>query len=386
MPFQTVTIEKLVPGGAGLARTPDGVVFVNDVAPGETVEIEITEKKRGTAFARAIKVLKPSPSRRAPPCPLFGKCGGCDWLHIGYTTQVQCKKEMLIDCMRRIGRLENLPEIETFAAQEFGYRCRAQFKINALGRAGFFARRSNEVVPVRRCPLLVDPLNALLAGIEDKKISLPRPLKNLMTVAGDNGTVASSPTIAGATDEKVLITAGNKKFEVSGNGFFQSNALLLELLGTWAKAKVNGDRCVELYGGGGFFSVMLAERFREGMLVESVGAEAAAAGVNFTRNGINHFSAMEGTAEDLLRLAGTKPMDCLIVDPPRTGLSPEVRDGVAALKPAMILYVSCDPSTQARDAGFLVNNAGYSISAAALFDLYPDTHHMESLLTFKKGP
>jgi 23S rRNA (uracil1939-C5)-methyltransferase len=384
MPNQTVTIEKLVSGGAGLARTGNGVVFVNDVAPGETVEIEITGKKGGVAHARPVKILEGSPARRGPACPLYGRCGGCDWLHIGYEAQVQCKKEIIADCMRRIGKIENPPAIEAVFAKEYGYRRRAQFKIDAQGNAGFFARRTNEVVPVRSCPLLADSLNVLLEKIADKKIPLPRSLTGLKAVAGDASAIASSPVISGHTEKSVIITAGNRSFEIEGNGFFQSNGPLLERLGRWAEAKVGGDRCVDLYGGSGFFSVMLAERFKEGLLVESIGAEVLAARANFNRNGITHFTAVEGPAEELTALAGTKPVDCLIVDPPRTGLSPEVRDAVAALKPAMILYVSCDPSTQARDAGFLVKKAGYSISAAALFDLYPDTHHIESLLTFKK--
>jgi 23S rRNA (uracil1939-C5)-methyltransferase len=381
---QIVTIEKLVFGGAGLARTAEGVVFVNDVVPGETVEIEITGKRGGTAHARPVKILNASPARRIPACPLYGRCGGCDWLHIDYKTQVECKKEMIVECMRRIGRIENLPAFDVISAGESGYRRRVQIKIDANGNAGFFARRTNDVVPVRQCPLLVDSLNTFLGRIADKKVPLPGALINLKAIAGDGDHIASAPVIAGETGESVIITAGNRTFEVQGSGFFQSNSLLLEQLVAWAKAKVKGTACIDLYGGSGFFSVMLAERFKEGLLIESIGAEVLAARANFKRNGISHFTAMEGPAEELTALAGTKPVDCLIVDPPRSGLSPGVRDAVAALKPAAVLYVSCDPSTQARDAGLLVNKAGYSISAAALFDLYPNTHHVESVLILKK--
>jgi 23S rRNA (uracil1939-C5)-methyltransferase len=385
MSHQTVTIEKLVFGGAGLARTDKGVVFVNDVAPGETVAIEITGKKGGVAHARPLRIIEPSPARRPPACPLYGRCGGCDWLHIDYKTQVECKKEMTAECMRRIGHIENFPDPEVITADEHGYRRRAQLQIDRNGNTGFFSRRTNDVVPVRRCPLLVDALNTLLNKIADGKASLPHALKNLKTIAGNDGHIASAPVIAGETDKNAVITAGNKSFEVPGGGFFQSNSLLLERLGAWAPDHVEGTFCVDLYGGSGFFSVMLADRFKEGMLIESVGAEVAAAGENFKRNGIRHFRTFEGNADDLLRLAGAQPVDCLIVDPPRSGLSPEVREAAAALKPKTILYVSCDPSTQARDAGFFVNKEGYAISSAALFDLYPNTHHIESLLLLKKS-
>jgi 23S rRNA (uracil1939-C5)-methyltransferase len=237
---------------------------------------------------------------------------------------------------------------------------------------------------VRECPLLVNPLNTLLNSIAGRKVSLPRTIKDLSAIAGDDGAVASSPVIAGTTADKVTISAGNKVFEVSGSGFFQGNRPLLERLGSWAHAKAGGGRCVDLYGGSGFFSVMLADRFKEGLLIESESREAATAATNFKRNGIAHFSAIQGTAEHLTSYAGTKPVDCLIVDPPRPGLTKEVRTAIAALKPLTILYVSCNPSTQARDAGYFVNQEGYSISAAALFDLYPNTHHIETILVLEK--
>jgi len=380
MSRQTVTIEKLVFGGMGLARTSQGIIFVSDVAPGETVAIEPCGKKGGVTIARPVKVIEPSPSRRDPPCVLAGVCGGCDLLHIGYKTQVECKKEMFIDCMRRLGRIESLPSIEVIAAEEFGYRHRAQIKIDTNGNAGFFARRTNNVVPVRRCPLLVEALNSLLADLSGKRRALPRSLKNLLIVAGDNGSIASYPVIAGLTAERVTITVGNRTFEVQAKGFFQNNRPLLERLGTWAHDYVGGNFCVDLYGGSGFFSVMLADRFRQGLLIESIDKQVTGARANFERNAMGHFIAREGAAEQMLRLAGPRHVDCLIVDPPRPGLTEKVRQSIAALKPETILYVSCNPSTQARDAGFLVNTAAYAVTRAALFDLYPNTHHIESLL------
>jgi 23S rRNA (uracil1939-C5)-methyltransferase len=384
MPRQTVSIEKLVFGGVGLARTDKGIVFVSDVAPGETVEIEMTGKKGGAVYARPVKIVKPSPARHEPACPLYGRCGGCDWLHIIYKEQAAIKKEIFLDCMRRIGRIENLPSIEVAAAEEFGYRQRAQLKIDNKGNAGFFARQTNDVVPIRRCPLLVDALNGLLNEIADRTIALPCSVKNLTVIAGDDNAIASWPVIAGRTSRSVAITAGNRTFEVQAGGFFQSNRSLLERLGSWAKMHVGGERCIDLYGGSGFFSLMLAEQFKKGLLIESVNEEVMTAHANFGRNRIKHLKAMRGDAENLLWLAGTKPLDCLIVDPPRSGLTPKVRTAVAALKPKTILYVSCNPSTQARDTGFLVNSAGYTIAHAALFDLYPNTHHIETLLVLKK--
>jgi 23S rRNA (uracil1939-C5)-methyltransferase len=378
-----VTIEKLVYGGAALARTESGVTFVDGALPGETVRIEVTGKKGGIAAARTVEVLAPSPDRRTPPCPVAGICGGCDWQHLSYKAQVAAKTAIFQECMQRIGRLADLPAPEVFSADEFGYRQRVQLKINTRGEIGFFAKRSNEVVPIRSCPLLLDPLNVLIAELPGRLPSIPA-IDTLMAVAGDNGGIASFPVIRELTAERVAITAANIKFQVAGNSFFQSNRLLLEGLGTWARPMVRGDRFVDLYGGSGFFSCMLAGRFTEGLLIESVGPQVKAAQENFNGNGINHVKAVEGRAEGLLQLAGKKPVSCLIVDPPRAGLSQRVREAVAAMKPETIVYISCNPSTQARDVGFLVNKAGYEISNCAIFDLYPNSYHIESIVILKR--
>lgn len=385
MPYQIVTIEKLVFGGQGLARTDRGIIFVSDVAPGEMVEIEPCGKKGGVTVARAVKVLEPSPARRDPPCSLAGICGGCNWLHIIHKDQIAIKIEIVLDCMRRIGRIENLPSLEVINADEFGYRHRAQIKIDKNGNAGFYSRQTNDVVPVRRCPLLVDPLNKLLNSIADRDICLSRSLNSIMVVAGDNGSIASYPVIAGQTSDSVTITVGNRTFEMQAQGFFQGNRLLLERLGTWAQRYMGGNLCVDVYGGSGFFSVMLADRFKHGLLIESIGAQVDCALRNFAQNDVRHFTARKGTAENLLQFEGVQPVDCLIVDPPRSGLTGKVREAIAALKPKTILYVSCNPSTQARDAGFFITKAGYAIAHAAIFDLYPNTHHIESLLLLEKG-
>ncbi len=379
-----VTIEKLVYGGAGLARTESGVIFVDNALPGETVRIEPTGKTGGIANAHAVEVLVPSSDRRTPPCPVAGICGGCDWQHIAYKAQVAAKTAIFRECMQRIGRLASLTAPEVFFADEFGYRQRVQLKINARREVGFFAKRSNEVVPIGCCPLLLDPLNALIAGLPDRLPSIP-PIDSLMAVAGDNGAVASFPVIGGLTAECVTITVGNRQFKVAGNAFFQSNRLLLEPLGNWARPMVQGDRFVDLYGGSGFFSCMLADRFAEGLLIESVGPQVRAAQENFSRNGIHQMKAVEGKAEWLSQLAGKKPVSCLIVDPPRAGLSQKVREAVAAMKPETIVYISCNPSTQARDAGFLANKAGYEIMRTAIFDLYPNSYHIESIMILKRN-
>lgn len=379
-----VTIEKLVFGGWGLARTDAGVVLVGDVAPGKTVAIRPVGRRGGVVTARPMSVLSPSPDRRVPACPYASVCGGCDWLHLSHEAQLSNKTSIFLDCMRRIGRIAAMPAPECIAAEASGYRHRAQIKIDAGGNAGFFARTTNTVVPIASCMQLVAPLNGLLAGFSDHAIACPADTRACMVIAGDNGSVASSPVIPGVTGDSVIITAGNRTFETTGGGFFQSNRPLLEKLGRWAAPLVSGARCLDLYGGSGFFSIMLADRFEQGLLVETDESLVAAARTNFRRNGVTHVAARAARAEALVSIAASFPPDVLIVDPPRPGLAGRVREGIAALRPPAILYVSCNPPTQARDAGFLVNEAGYTVTNAALIDLYPNTHHMESLLMLSR--
>jgi 23S rRNA (uracil1939-C5)-methyltransferase len=381
-----VTIEKLVFGGYGLARTDQGVIFVIGAAPGETVQVEPIMKKGGAPIARVVEILEPSPMRRTPPCPVADRCGGCDWLHLTYQAQLEAKKEVLKDCLTRIGRLKALPEIEMVSATEFAYRHRAQIKINKEGKAGFFARNTNDVVPVASCPLLVPALNALLSDLFTGSVAVPPGPASLMVFAGDGEAVASSPLIPGRTTASALLTVGNKRFTVFATSFFQSNRPLLERFSSWPLQQVKeGDLCVDLYGGSGFFSLMLAERFKRIHLIESVPAQVKQAAVNFVHNGCSHLTALQGTAERLSDLSRGISLDCLLVDPPRPGLTRAVRESIARVKPRQLLYVSCNPSTQARDLGFLVNRGGYCVEKIALFDLYPNTHHIESMAMLRIG-
>lgn len=381
---QRVTIEKLVFGGYGLARTDAGVIFVTGVAPGETVCIEPFAKKGGSAITRPVEIIESSPARRTPPCPLAGRCGGCDWLYIAYHAQREAKQMIVRDCMTRIGRLKELPDIETISGDEFSYRHRCQIKISAEGNAGFYARNTNDVVTVTACPLLVPAINALLADLASCRVSLPPGATSIMVMAGDNDAVASSPMIPGRTTAGVTLTVDDKKFEVQANGFFQSNRPLLRDFGAWARPFIGGNFFIDLYGGSGFFSLMLAERFKQGLLIESVNAQVQQARENFRRNGCTDMAARSGRAEDLAGIVDSRKIDCLIVDPPRPGLTRKACESIAGLAPESLLYISCNPSTQARDLGFLVTKAGYVVENIALFDLYPNTHHIESVALLER--
>jgi len=394
-----LNIEKLVFGGHGLVRDGNGVMLIPSAAVGDVVEVEECGVKGGARIGRLVKIVSPSPNRREPPCPYAGECGGCDWLHISYDEQIRCKKDILIDCVKRIGKFDYPRDIEVFTANEFGYRIRAQVKVDyAHNVAGFFRKKTNDTVRMDRCPLLDERLNGVLAGLNGGMINGIN--NNLINNSGSQPShaskkyidgvssvkmlvgnrVASDPVINGLTYASTEINVSGINFLADGGSFFQSNGFLLERLGRWAKGCLGGGFCLDLYGGIGFFSLMLADDFEEIVLAENIASQVRAAERNFAANKKDHIRAVLADVErggSFEKIAGRRNPDCVVVDPPRPGLVKTMRKWLIDAAPRHILYVSCNPSTFARDAGTLIGG-GYELTKLALFDLYPNTHHMEA--------
>jgi 23S rRNA (uracil1939-C5)-methyltransferase len=384
---QIVRIEKLVFGGYGLARTDHGVLFVSDVLPDETICVDMNRELDKKKIAAPVRIETPSRHRRRPPCAYFGQCGGCDWLFGDYDVQLSSKKEIFLECLTRIGKISPPSQFDIFPSPEFGYRRRVQFKVHQEnGALGFYRRKSRDVVSIRHCPLLDPALNTLLADAADVLRLLPPDATEIKCITGRRGAIASSPVCPNKTTGSVDIYVGNHSFRVSGDGFFQGNSFLSEKLAGWGKGIVGGKFVVDVYGGVGFFSIALNRCFSEGLIIDDVESHIVLARRNLLDNGISHITARTSTAERFLYESSRRgpSIDCLILDPPRPGLTKQVRDAVASCKPSTILYVSCNPSTQARDVGFFVRSAGYAIDAMALFDLYPNTHHMETIVALRK--
>jgi 23S rRNA (uracil1939-C5)-methyltransferase len=381
-------IEKLVFGGDGLARCDGQIHFVSDVLPGETVAAEIIGSKAKCLLARPVEILEPSPDRVTPFCPHAHTCGGCGWQHIRYERQASLKKEIFLDCLRRIGKIAAAPGVQVLTGPPTGYRHRAQIKVDVRARtAGFYKALSNDVVPIDSCPLLVPALDRFLHDLPAHSGDLPADTRQVKAVAGDDDTVAADPVVPGISQPATTVTCAGHRFKVGGTTFFQQNRPLLEALGTWGRDTLTGGNFLDLYGGGGFFSVLHGDRFGSGALVESDEDAAKLAAENLAANGMGLIAAKGDTTEQFLKgaIARNEAYNCVIVDPPRAGLTPAAREGITRLKPAMILYISCDPSTQARDAGYFLNTVGYGIRCAALFDLYPQTYHMETALLLERG-
>lgn len=377
----SLRIEKLVAGGYGLARTAHGVALVAGAIEGELLEGERIGARGDIPLFAAARILEPSPHRRTPPCELATTCGGCDWQHLDYQAQLSAKKGIFLESMRRVGKIKDDPSLELFSSPQWRYRSRAQFKIDRDAQVmGFFRRGTNEVVQTRQCPLLAPCLDELLRDQEAILAALPRNAAQLRAIAGDAGRIASSPVAPHHTFAHTRITVAGRTCHVPGDAFFQSNAPLLETLGRWGEPMASGDFFVDLFGGLGFFSLMLGHRFKKGLLVEQHPVQVKHARANFAANGISGMEALATQAERFFaREASRYPRpDCVIIDPPRPGLTRAARQGVRDMAPKTILSISCNPVTHARDLGFFTGNGVYRIVKTALFDLYPQTHHMET--------
>ena len=386
---ETVTIKKLVHGGAGLAFHQGRTWFVEGVLPGEKVIAMPYFCKRKMVFADACEITEASPHRVNPVCNV-NECGGCDWQHIDINAQREYKREIFLECMKRIGGFEFLPHIYFSHSPNLAYRLRMRLQIDAAeGRAGYFGKRSHRVVHLPYCPVLQHGLENLIS--ENIFKLLPGPANELRAIEGTDGLVASSPVLPGRTKEathiKIPLSGDSKdiQLKVRGGSFFQANRFILHSMPEWITPFIDEDFCIDLYGGAGYFSCALASGFKGGLLVEELKDQASLAEENFAAHGFTHFRAAAIRAEEItgrdIPVKGSRL--CVVVDPPRTGLSPAAIKALLHLEPRRIVSISCDPATHARDVK-IITEQGYAIRAAAIFDMAPQTHHVESGIILEK--
>jgi len=367
-----LSCEKMIFGGLGLCRSEKGVVFAEGLLPNETADCLQIGKAGGISIFKARKIIEQSPMRRDPFCKYFGVCGGCDWQFMNYDFQRLCKKEIFEDVMRRVGKIYDFAETQIFFADEKNYRIRVKFSLDKKAKKiGFLSKKSHKIIDVETCPLVSKNINSFL---ENKPKIFERDFSSKEIKLIDCG----SQTVSSLDDKTGEIGVGKYKFEVGGNSFFQANKFITPIMAEWCENNVfDCDNLLDIYGGVGLFSVFCNKKAKNVTLLEIDETMAKAAQKNFDNNNIKNAKALGLSAEESLKSINVKP-DCVIIDPPRTGLSKEVGRGISALSPQKIIYMSCDVSTQSRDCNFFVNECGYKIEKTAVFDCYPNTFHIES--------
>ena len=425
-----ITIERLVYGGEGLAHHQGSTVFVPFVLPAERVAAAAVERKKKFIRARVERLLKPSPDRATPRCPHFGACGGCHYQHIPYPAQLKYKTEILRETLGRLGRIDWRGEIRAHASPPWGYRNRAQWKVRPSGPdgaggmgIGYFRANSSALCVVQDCavlsPLLLKSLLALRAAAAEG--ALPRELREIEAFAGGSdskllltATFAGFPAraqkladqlkkILPELESLVFYDPASKRMEVDGAGsieaaaagshyrvghfsFFQVNRFLVdELVREVADVEAEGALALDLFAGVGLFSLALAKRFARVICVESNPAAARDLEANVSGRASTSGLGIEVRATDVEHFLGqfNEQPGLVVLDPPRAGLTPATLKHLARLSSPRITYVSCDPPTLARDLAGLVM-AGFEISGIQLFDFFPQTFHMEAVVSLRR--
>ena len=371
---RTGVVEKLVSGGDGLVREDGLVVFIPGVLPGETILYRPGPVRKGFARGVLVEVLSPSVERREPPCPLYNRCGGCDFMHLTDEAQPRAKAILVQEAFRRLGKKEIvLPQV--VLGPRWAYRARLQLHKDRPGAAaGFKARGSDQTIEVKACPVAAPGFATLLAsGGPDLKVGRT----NVFSV-GDEAFLEGR-------DSRVTLVVAGKRLASSLDGFFQSNlALLPALISAVLEAlPARGHRVLDLYGGSGLFGAFLADRYETVVEVDQNSAALALARENLV-GPLHEFhqSTLEAWVSRLPK--NSPPLDAIVVDPPRTGLSPEVTAYLGTGPAPVLAYVSCNPDTLARDTRML-EAAGWTMTSLLLFDFYPQTTHVEAVARFVRS-
>ncbi|HYJ88727.1 MAG TPA: class I SAM-dependent RNA methyltransferase [Pyrinomonadaceae bacterium] len=378
-----VEIERLLPGGVGLAHAGSLTLFVALAAPADLVRVKVDRVQGKVGFASIVEIVRPSPVRVEPPCPYFGLCGGCDFQQLTYEAQLEAKVEIIRDCLHRIARIDGPLDIPIQGSpKEWHYRARAMWQVDASTRKlGYFVRGSRDVCDVEYCAVLIPPLQDTLEKVRaeiNTAASTPHR-RDIEVVAGDDG-ISLSPAIAGFQTREVMRVVGDEIYHFNAEAFFQINHELLAPLVAEAVGEDTGRIAIDLYCGVGLFTLPLARRFQEVIAVESNKLATRFARRNVDSAGLQNTEVVTlDVGEWLPSYRSFEPIDVLLLDPPRTGAENRVISGIIGLRPDRIVYVSCDPATLARDLKKLMA-AGYSLDKIKAFDMFPQTHHVETVV------
>ena len=410
-----LTVEKLVPGGDGFLRLPDGqALFVRGGAPGDRIRLGGVEKQRGTLWTNDYELISPSQQRVVPECPVAASCGGCDLMHVSRESELAQKASMLREALERLAGVALAPEQAPFTSggPSLGYRSRVRFHVGRYGKLGFFARGTHQLVEVPGCAVADPQINQALAQIRRLARRFPDALGGFSDVelrATETGVIArfvpkdgikpiaAEPFLRALGKE--LRVAGSEReaqtlcerrrltddvfVDVPADAFSQINVPvnreLVAAVVQGAKARGVATFC-DLFAGVGNFALPLARLGLSGVMVERTPSAVQAAQRAAAEQGIAKLKMRTADAgkalTDLVREG--QRFDLVVLDPPREG-APEVVAGIPGLLPRVVAYVACDPVTLSRDLKPLLA-AGFKLQGVQAFDMFPRTHHFETLV------
>ncbi|AEJ19415.1 class I SAM-dependent RNA methyltransferase [Gracilinema caldarium] len=378
-------IVSIAAGGAGILRWQGKTLFIDYTAPGDLVSAVITEETPSWGRATLQKIHEASPHRTQSPCPYYQHCGGCNLQHLTYTMQLQIKQQLLQDHFTRIGGINRLPHINIVASEPYGYRNRMQFHRvpkpkTGQSRVGLKERSSDQVLPIETCPIA----NAGIQRALQAKELVPPPALDRFTVYSRFDMFLQE-----GKQQRGTVPLLGAPIHMDAGVFFQSNAQVLEkLLETVRSVAAQADHSLpagDLYCGVGTFAYFIQDIFSALDLMEENPKALALAKENITHSQARYFAVSdEQWAKQALTKHQAHRYGFMVLDPPREGLSPSLRNYLSTEGPPLIAYVSCDPATQARDCKSLVQ-AGYTLERLEFYDFYPQTSHIESLAVLRRA-
>jgi 23S rRNA (uracil1939-C5)-methyltransferase len=389
-------IEKLVYGGEGLLRLEGGTVLVPLTAVGDRVRVRIVSVERRLARAELEAILSPSPDRRTPPCSLFGRCGGCQLQHLTDEAQREAKVGFVRESLRRLGGIDWTGPLPILFGEPWGYRSRAELRIvresDGLPRLGFLEAGSHRLCELAGDCLVLPPVaNRGVEEVRQTPNSLPESATRLYVVVGE-GREGAQVWIVPGTGEGARIAEIDARgtviqqvcgytYQFGMRSFFQGNRFLVESLVQEALREAGGETAIDLYAGVGLFTLPLASRFRRVCAVEGNRISVGHGEINLQRNHLGNVTYEAYSVEHWLRYRakGWERPDFLLLDPPRAGAGRVVIEKIIALSPTRLVYVSCDPTTLARDLKQLAAARYYPTSVTAV-DLFPQTYHVETVV------
>ena len=390
-------IRDVAFGGDGVGRNEDLVIFVPFTVDGDEVEVEITEVKKRYVRGRLVRIIVPSHHRVTPLCRYYARCGGCRMQHISYEHQMELKHRQVAETFRRIAKLPYPPLATVIASpQPYGYRGKAEFHLaggrGGSRRVGLMALASHDLVEIERCEIVDESINRKYRIFRETLLGGRLHLQDDRQIiwSDEQGEPPTEVQIESRSSLEITRIVGEKRMSVPYGGFFQANIVLVrELVEQVLKmSELSGrEMVIDAYGGAGLFSLFLGVRAGRIFGIEGDREAARCAGLNLRREGLVQAEFFSGdVAEVIMGEFAPRGMraDVVVLDPPRDGCDRGVIDAVVAIRPERIVYVSCNPATQARDIR-LLSEYGYSLHLLQPIDMFPQTAHIEVIAILTQG-
>lgn len=411
------TIDGITHRGEGVGRIEGKAVFIPYTIPGETVEIEITEENKSYYRGRLLKIIEPSDQRIDPDCPHFYDCGGCAYQHMTYEKQLQLKRQIVLNSLQRIGKIKCDVKPVLGLEDPWRYRNKVEWHLeNNEDKVvmGYYKQDSHELIEIKTCKLISQEMEDLSHFLKNR-VSAPvgkdcsitirqSSVDGLLLAVMDElktrhmSDIENYPKLKAVYDKKgskIKLRSGNPGFEEQVNGlryqlaplsFFQVNLhqtrVLYDLVLNYCDL-LPGNRVLDAFCGVGSISLYLASYAKKVVGVESYAPAIANAKENAKLNNIRNCEFLAGPCETVIPQLKQK-FDVVVLDPPRSGCKPQLVEALIQKKPRTIVYVSCNPSTLARDLA-MFTNADYTVEAVQPVDMFPQTHHIETIVRLDRG-